>query len=85
MSARLLRFLSALALGVVVAGCGRDEVKVDFMNGCTQGGVVPKSTCSCVFDKVEKDLRAMHASEQMSVSNEVAQRLVMASASCGPR
>ncbi|MDP9881338.1 hypothetical protein J2W25_005674, partial [Variovorax boronicumulans] len=38
MNIKLLRRLAAIGLLIALAGCGRDEVKVEFMEGCVRGG-----------------------------------------------
>lgn len=78
MNIKLLRRLAAIGLLIALAGCGRDEVKVDFMEGCVQGGI-SKSICKCIFGKIEPDLRQMHAGEQVEG---LAQRMTQATAIC---
>ncbi|WP_157754946.1 hypothetical protein [Variovorax boronicumulans] len=81
MSARLLRLssrLAVLSLLIPLAGCGRDEVKVEFMEGCVQGGV-SKSICKCIFGKIEPDLRQMHAGQRVEG---LGQRMTQATAAC---
>ncbi|MNL08286.1 hypothetical protein D3C87_1290010 [compost metagenome] len=78
MKAKLLRRLAAVGLLIALAGCGRDEVKVDFMEGCVRGGA-SKSICKCIFGKIEPDLRQMHAGEQVEA---LGQHMVQATAMC---
>lgn len=78
MSARFLCRLAIMALLIPVAGCGRDAVKADFMEGCVQSGV-SKSICKCIFGKIEPDLRAMHAGQQVEG---LGQRMTQATAAC---
>ncbi len=79
MSTRLLCRFAVVTLLVLLAGCGRDEVKIDFMEGCVQGGV-SKSICKCIFGKIELDLRAMHAGQR--VEEGMGQRMTQATAAC---
>ncbi|GER21381.1 hypothetical protein [Variovorax boronicumulans] len=78
MNAKLLRRLAAIGLLIALAGCGRDEVKVEFMEGCVRGGA-SKSICKCIFGKIEPDLRQMHAGEQVEG---LGQHMVQATAIC---
>jgi len=72
---------SLLACMALLGGCGRDAVKADFMEGCVQSGV-SKSLCKCIFSKVESQLRAMEASQQLAPSDEVQLELVQATQVC---
>lgn len=78
MNAKLLRRLAAVGLLIALAGCGRDEVKVEFMEGCVRGGA-SKSICKCIFGKIEPDLRQMHAGEQVEG---LGQHMTQATAIC---
>lgn len=78
MSAKLLCRLAFVAVLIPLAGCGRDEAKVDFMEGCAQGGV-SKTICKCIFGKIESDLREMHAGQRVE---ELGQRMTQATAAC---
>lgn len=78
MNATFLRRFVAVGLLIALAGCSRDEVKVDFMEGCVRGGA-SKSICKCIFGKIEPDLRQMHAGEQVEG---LGQRMVQATAIC---
>lgn len=81
MSSKLVCYLVAGAVLALLGGCGRDEVRADFMDGCVHSGV-SKSVCKCVFEKVEPDLRAMHASGRMAPGEVLGQRIVQASMVC---
>lgn len=82
MSGRFACCLAALAMLAQLAGCARDEVKAEFMNGCLQGNTVSKSTCECVFGKLEPNLRAMHKAQRPFMSEALTQRLVQVAALC---
>jgi hypothetical protein len=79
--ARGLAVMALTALLIPLVGCGRDQARADFMDGCVQGGA-SASICKCIFGKMEGDLRAMHASQRVSLSDEAGQRLVQATATC---
>ncbi|MNV54729.1 hypothetical protein D3C71_1469380 [compost metagenome] len=78
MNIKRLRRLAAIGLLIALAGCGRDEVKVEFMEGCVRGGA-SKSICKCIFGKIEPDLRQMHAGQQVE---ELGQHMAQATAIC---
>lgn len=78
MSAKLLCRLAVVGLLIPLAGCGRDEAKVDFMEGCVQGGV-SKSICKCIFGKIEPDLRQVHAGQPVEG---LGQHMAQATAIC---
>ncbi|MNX83582.1 hypothetical protein D3C86_1153530 [compost metagenome] len=78
MSAKFPCRLAAIVLLASLAGCGRDEVKADFMEGCVQGSA-SKSICKCIFGKIEPDLRQMHAGQQVE---ELGQHMAQATAIC---
>lgn len=76
--------LLAITLGVMAFLCGcSSPMKNQFMEGCTQG--LNKSTCSCVYSKIEKKygekvLEEMN--ENMYLPDDFTENLVRFTESC---
>ncbi|MBD9415244.1 hypothetical protein IB234_11835 [Pseudomonas sp. PDM16] len=65
-----------ISLSLVLAACSDENSKVrgEFLAGCVQGGA-PKSTCSCVFEKLQ-DVYTTAELQQMNRAYPPDQRVI---------